>query len=147
VGPVIPVKRTLVVNVPASQIYAYLVDFENATEWDAGTVRCTRASGDGSVGTTYTNVSKFLGRETQLTYIVTALETDRLIAWTGENTSVISDDKITLTPSGTGTEVTYVAEFTFKGRARYVGPLLKPALDKLANNTQQTLRDALLRLR
>jgi uncharacterized protein YndB with AHSA1/START domain len=144
---VIPVKRTLVVNVPADQIYAYLVDFETATEWDAGTVRCTRASGDGGVGTTYTNVSKFLGRETELTYVVTALEPDRLIAWTGENKSVISDDKITLTPSGTGTEVTYVAEFTFKGPAKYVGPLLKPALDKLGNNTQQTLRDALLRLR
>ncbi len=143
----ISVKRTLVVNVPAAQIYAYLVDFENATEWDKGTVRCTRASGDGGVGTTYTNVSKFLGRETELTYVVTALEPDRLVALTGENKTVVSDDKITLTPSGTGTEVTYLAEFTFNGPAKYIGPLLKPALDKLGNDTQQTLREALLRLR
>lgn len=142
----ITVKRTLVVNVPADRIYAYLVDFETAAEWDAGTVRCTRTGGDGGIGTTYDNVSKFLGRETTLVYTVTALEQDRLIAWKGENTSVVSDDTITLSPSGTGTQVTYVAEFTFKGFSKYAAPLLSPALNKLGDNTQQTLRDALLKL-
>ncbi len=141
----ITVKRTLVVNVPAERIYPYLADFTTADEWDSGTVSCTLASGDGGVGSTYTNVSKFLGRETTLTYVVTALEQDRLIAWKGENKTVISEDTITLTPSGTGAEVTYVAEFTFKGVARYLGPLLTPALNRLADKTQETLREALVK--
>ncbi|MBA3233187.1 MAG: SRPBCC family protein [Propionibacteriales bacterium] len=140
------VKRTLVVNVPADRIYPYLADFETAKEWDSGTVRCNRTSGDGGVGTTYDNVSKFLGRETTLVYTVTALEPDRLIAWKGENASVISDDTITLSPSGTGTQVTYLAEFTFNGFAKYLAPLLTPAVNKLGNDTQKTLREALLRL-
>ena len=142
----ITVKRALVVNVPAERIYPYLADFTTADEWDSGTVSCTLASGDGGVGSTYTNVSKFLGRETTLTYVVTALEQDRLIAWKGENKSVISDDTITLTPSGSGTEVSYVAEFTFKGAAKYLGLLLTPAVNRLGDKTQETLRDALIRL-
>jgi len=140
------VKRTLVVNVPPERIYPYLSDFENAVEWDAGTVSCTRVSGDGGVGTTYTNVSKFVGRETTLTYTTQALEENRLFAIRGENDTVISDDVITMTPSGTGTEVTYTAEFTFKGVWKYVAPLLKPALDKLGNDTEKTLRGALVKL-
>ena len=42
-----------------------------------------RVSGDGGVGTTYLNTSKFMGRETQLTYVVQTHEPDRLFALRG----------------------------------------------------------------
>ena len=45
-------------------VFAYLSDFTTTTEWDPGTVRTTRESGDGGIGTRYRNVSRFLGRET-----------------------------------------------------------------------------------
>ncbi len=141
----VTVNRTLVVNIPAERIFPYLADFTSTAEWEAGTVRCAQASGDGGVGSTYTKVWKFLGREQTLTYVLTALELDRLIAWRGENKSMICEETITLTPSGTGTEVTYAAELTVKGVARYLGPLLTAAANRLADTTQETLRDALVK--
>jgi hypothetical protein len=46
----------------------------------------------------------------------------------------------------TGTEVTYAAEFTFKGPARFLAPLLRPALERLGNQAKAGLREALSRL-
>ena len=42
--------------------------------------------------------------------------------------------------------MTYTAEFTFKGAARYVAPLLRPALARLGDQAEAGLRQALERL-
>ena len=54
--------RTISTRWDPASVFTYLLDFENAEEWDAGTVSCRRTSGDGGVGTHYRNVSEFRGR-------------------------------------------------------------------------------------
>jgi hypothetical protein len=44
--------------------------------------------------------------------------------------------------SGGGTELTYRAEFAFKGLARLVAPLLAPAFRRLGNGAEAGLRSA-----
>ncbi len=63
-------QRTVETGASPAAVFAYLSDFTSTEDWDPGTVRTTRTSGDGGVGTTYDNVSKFAGRETELTYVV-----------------------------------------------------------------------------
>jgi hypothetical protein len=45
-----------------------------------------------------------------------------------------------------GTEVTYAAEFTFKGPSRFVAPLLRLAFERLGNEAEGGLRKALNQL-
>jgi hypothetical protein len=47
---------------------------------------------------------------------------------------------------GTATEVTYTAEFTFKGLFRIAAPLLKPGVDRLGDKAEAGMRKALDRL-
>ena len=42
-----------------------------------------------------------------------------------------------------GTEVTYTAEFTFKGPSRLFAPLLRPAFERLGTHVQAGMRTAL----
>ena len=140
------IERTVVVDVPLDRAFAFLADFTTTNEWDPGTVRTVRRDGDGSVGTTYENTSKFLGRETSLTYVVEELVPDALIKLRGENKTVISLDTMTFRRTDAGTEVTYTAEFTFKGAARLVAPLIKPALTRLGNEAESGLQSALSRV-
>ena len=63
-------QKTVVVDKPLDAVFNYLSDFTSTTEWDPGTVVTVNHHGDGGVGTTYLNTSTFLGRKTQLTYIV-----------------------------------------------------------------------------
>ena len=62
--------KTVVVGKPLDAVFGYLSDFTTTTDWDPGTVTTVRRHGNGGVGTTYLNTSTFLGRTTQLTYVV-----------------------------------------------------------------------------
>ena len=142
----VKLERTVTVDIPIARAFAYLTDFTTTTEWDPGTVTTVRCDGDGGVGTTYLNTSKFLGRETSLTYVVEELVTDERIRLRGENETVISVDTMTFRRNGSRTSVTYAAEFTFKGASRWLAPLLKPAFVRLGNQAESGLRSALARL-
>lgn len=63
-------QKTVVTDKPRDAVFDYLSDFTTTTEWDPGTVVTVTQHGDGGAGTTYLNTSTFLGRKTQLTYVV-----------------------------------------------------------------------------
>jgi carbon monoxide dehydrogenase subunit G len=136
-------RRTVTVGKPLNAVFDYLSDFTTTTEWDPGTVTTVRQHGDGGIGTTYLNTSQFLGRRTELTYVVRELVDQQLIQLRGENKTVTAVDTMTFRPVPSGTEVTYAAEFTFKGAARFVAPLLRPAFERLGNDAEAGLRTTL----
>jgi hypothetical protein len=144
------IVRSVTVAQPLDAVFAYLSDFTTSTEWDPGTVRTERVSGDGGLGSRYHNVSKFLGRETELDYLVTEHVPRERFALRGENATVVANDTMTFmrshTAEGDGTTVTYHAAFEFKGVARFIAPLLAPALKKLGDEAEKGMRDALGRL-
>jgi uncharacterized protein YndB with AHSA1/START domain len=139
-------RKTVTVDKPVDKVFAYLSDFTTTTEWDPGTVQTVRIAGDGDVGTQYRNTTRFAGRETQLTYVVHERVPNQRVALRGENKTVIAHDTMTFRTSGGGTEVTYTADFTFKGVTRLLAPLLKPAVNRLGDRAEAGMRDALARL-
>lgn len=144
-------QRTVTVEKPLDTVFAYLSDFTTTTEWDPGTVKTVRASGEGAVGTEYLNTSTFAGRETQLTYVVQELVPNQRISLRGENKTVIAHDTLTFREmgskeTGTKTEVTYTAEFTFKGITKLIAPLMTPAFTRLGNEAETGMAAALARL-
>jgi carbon monoxide dehydrogenase subunit G len=139
-------QRSVETTARPATVFAYLSDFTNTNEWDPGTVKTEKVSGDGGVGTTYHNTSSFMGRETELTYEVVQHRPDSLFALRGENSSVVANDSMEIAPLGEGSKVTYTADFEFKGLGKLVAPLLKPALKKLGDEAETGLRDALAKL-
>lgn len=137
-------NRTVVTSWDADSVFDYMLDFEHAEEWDAGTLTCERVEGDGGVGTRYRNVSKFLGRQTTLDYEVERVVPGRQFVITGVNKTVESEDTVIVTPTiSGGAEVEYRARMTFKGFAAMVSPLLAPFLRRLADDTEAQLRATL----
>lgn len=145
------IERSIITDVSPDVVWAYLSDFTSTTDWDPGTVRTTRRSGNGGVGTIYDNTSRFLGRETHVVYTVVASEAPHRIQLRGENKSVTATDTITLTASGSGTLVHYHAELAFKGPLGRVDPLLSlPGLNlpfkRLGDGAEQGLKEAFAQL-
>jgi uncharacterized protein YndB with AHSA1/START domain len=144
-------RRTVTVQKPLEDVFAYLSDFTTTTEWDPGTVRTVRTAGSGAIGTEYQNTSTFAGRKTQLTYVVQDLVPNRRIALRGENKTVIAEDTMTFSEVGSDpalsqTEVTYTADFTFKGINKLIAPFMKPAFTRLGNEAENGMAAALDRL-
>lgn len=130
--------RTISTRTSADRVFTYLADFSTAAEWDSGTVSCTRISGDGGPGTVYRNVSRFAGREVELDYTVVSCEAPTVV-FEGRNATVVSRDTITVTPQGDGALVDYLAEFTFSGVGRWLGPIMQPLLERLGDATAAQL--------
>lgn len=126
------------------EVFDYLQDFSHAEEWDSGTVSCRRLDGDGGVGTRYLNVSRFLGRESELEYEVEEHDPPRKFVVTGRNKTLTSRDIVSIAPQPDGTTlVDYRAEMEFNGVVRLVSPLLTPFLAKLGDDTAAQLRSVL----
>ena len=141
------IHRRVTTRAPLETAFRYLADFTTTTEWDPGTVRTTRVDGDGEVGTVYDNVSRFLGRKTELRYVVEDFQPNARIALRGENATVIAHDTISVVPQADGgTQVDYNAEFSFKGLAALAAPFLRPAFRRLGDEAADGLREALDRL-
>jgi carbon monoxide dehydrogenase subunit G len=138
--------RTFTTTTAPDVVFAFLSDFENAEEWDPGTVECRRVEGDGGVGTRYRNVSSFLGRKTTVSYVTQELSPPTFLHFEGNNDQFTGHDRITLEASGGGTQVTYDAQFAFHGASMVAVPVVAVYLPFLANKTVNHLRERLDRL-
>ena len=140
------IQRTVETTATPAAVFAYLSDFTTTTEWDPGTITTERVEGDGGVGTVYRNVSSFLGRTTEITYTTVEAERPTRIHLTGHNEQFDGHDVMGVRASGTGSEVTYTAEFAYRGAARFAAPLVAAYLPVLARKTVDELRTHLDRL-
>ena len=141
------VERTFSVPRPVDTVFDYLSDFTTTNEWDPGTIRTTRTSGDGGVGTTYANTSEFNGRRTDLVYETKVHERPGRVHFQGRNKTVTTVDAMSFVPTadGSSTEITYRADFRFVFPLKLVAPLfLRGKLDKLADETVEQIEKALL---
>jgi carbon monoxide dehydrogenase subunit G len=137
------VSRTFIVTPPPRAVLDYLVDFANATQWDPGTQSCLRLdSGPVVVGSTWHNVSKVAGVETELTYTLTERAPHRLV-FVGVNDSATSTDTMTAIAHGSGTEFTYKANIEMHGLGRLAAPAIKLVFEKVANDTVTQLTTVL----
>lgn len=140
------VERTVTVQKPIEEVWAYLSDFRTSEEWDPPSVTTTRTSGEGGVGTTYHNVSKLAGSETEVDYTVTEYVEHERFQLRGDAGSIQLLDTITFAPTAAGTSVTYHAEFEPTGAAKLAEPFMPPALALLANKVASSLEEHLTAL-
>jgi hypothetical protein len=135
---------TLMTTRPIDEVFAYMSDFSNAEEWDPGTVTAKRLdTGPVGVGSRVALRASALGRESDLTYVVTEFDAPRLVVLRGENRNVVSLDRITVSGAAGETSLTYEADLQFKGFARLLDPVLALILRRLGGAAVASLRDLL----
>ena len=129
---------------PPAQAFSYLSDFTTAAEWDPGTVQSQRL-GEGPIGegTEFRLVATFLGRETTLTYGIVEYQPPHAVTFRGENSTVVSLDRITFQPSDGGTRIVYDADLTLKGPLKLADPLLALAFNRVGDHALAGLRNTI----
>ncbi len=139
----ITVSETVQTRLDATRAFDYLSSFEHTSEWDPGTpVVEKRTDEPVAVGSKYYAEAEFRGKRQPIDYVVTELG-ERRIQLRGENKTVISVDTITVEPAGSGSTITYTAEFSLKGWVKIAEPFVKPAFRKLAQPAVDGMRDKL----
>ena len=139
----IVLSKTLNSHKSAAELFAYFSDFTTTNEWDPNTVKTTKLSGDGGVGTKYSNTSAFNGRESSLVYEVIEYRANSIIRLRGENKNITAVDTMTIEDLGSERRFTYEARFKLKGIGALAAPFLKKAFAKLAADAEVGLRKVL----
>lgn len=138
------VERTFTVSRSPEDVFDFLSDFTNTTKWDPGTIETTRVTGDGGLGSTYANRSRFMGRETDLTYETIGFDRPTFFSCRGRNASATATDSMTFTRDGDRTQIRYRADFEFHGIVKLFAPfVVKPKLNALADETVAQIKSVL----
>lgn len=129
---------------PPGEVFAYLSDFSTAAEWDPGVLQAEQL-GDAplAAGSEFRLVADFLHRRATITYTIVEYDPPRAVTFRGENSSVVSLDRITFEPSGGGTRITYDAELALKGPFKLADPLLALAFKRVGDRALEGMRKSL----
>lgn len=129
---------------PPEAVFAYLSDFSTTAEWDPGVLEAERI-GELPVrmGTEFRLVASFLGRKSALTYRIIEFDPPKAVTLHGENSTVVSLDRIILEPHDGGTRLTYSADLALKGPLWIADPLLALALKRIGARALAGLRTTL----
>jgi len=124
-----------------SAAFAHLADFSSAEQWDPGVAKASRdQQGPIEVGSSFTVVADFLGRQIPLTYRIVDLVADERVVLRAENASVVSLDTLTFVASDSGASVTYDAVLDGKGAMRLAGPFLQLLFNRIGHKAEAGLR-------
>lgn len=143
-----PVEVTVAIERPAPEVFAYLEDVRNNTEWLKGMRSCTWTTpAPVGVGSRYEQVAEFLGKEIRTSFEVTALEPGRLVTITSLPGSSFP---LTVTrrvePTGPSScVVTEVVESDPSGFYRIASPLLRAMVKRNIARDYRSLKALLER--
>ena len=85
-------------------------------------------------------MASFLHRKTPLTYSIVEYDPPNAVTFRGENSSVVSLDRITFEPSDGGTRITYDADLALKGPFKLADPLLGLAFKRVGDRALAGMR-------
>jgi carbon monoxide dehydrogenase subunit G len=147
-GEVITVQRNVDTPAPREQVAAYLSDFSTSAEWDPNTKACRQVDdGPVQVGTRFDNVQKVGPGSTTLRYRVVEYTPGRTVELHSDGSLLTSKDRMDFADAADGgTRVSYTARLSLKGPARVAEPLLRRAMDRVADRAAECMERRLARL-
>lgn len=135
-------SATIVLNVPIQTVFDYVVDIENLSHWSGAFDEIQDFSGYPiSVGSTWTSISKFMGREIVSQNCVTELNAPQTIIFS--ITNMAGDGFNTWTFDALDenkTRFTLQLDGTAKGIAKMAVGLIRSQADKQMNSDLANLK-------
>jgi uncharacterized protein YndB with AHSA1/START domain len=143
------IERTVRTDAAPQRVWNFLSDFTTTEQWDPPTRSTRLVEGTGGVGTRYHNVSHVLGRDVDIEYTVVEAAAPHRLQLRGSSSSMTMVDTISVAPrsaeegTGSGTVVTYRAEFHPQGVARLASPLLPAVLKRIGDDAARQMERCL----
>ena len=124
------VERQAVIGAPPAEVFAYLSDLENLSEWQTGVTSARRTSeGDMGVGGTAIVVRELMGQTIEAPLTITEYDPPRRLAIGSEVSGVKADGILDLAPTedGAGTDLSFAMEIRGSMLTRFMEPMIASA--------------------
>ena len=135
---------TIESNLSQPEAFAYMADFSNARIWDPSVSKAVQA-GDGpiGVGSVFSLVARFAGRDVPLDYIIVEHDPPRRVVLEARGRGFVSRDTIMVEPAASGSEIAYDARLDFIGLRRLLDPVMQRIFDRVGADAKAGMQTAL----
>jgi ligand-binding SRPBCC domain-containing protein len=139
-------ERSVRIERPVAEVWAYFVDIANTQAWMPDIVRLEPANdGPLGVGTRYRETRRIKGKEQTATLEITAFEKERLYAGTVEEMGVRGTYTYRFSEDGGATRIDLVAEVQARGLAKLMLPMVVGMMKKQDGDQLARLKAAVER--
>lgn len=135
----IKVESSITINAPVETVFAYVNDPENSTKWQGG-VDSVEYQGEQVVGSQYTEIRKFMGREMRTSLEITQLVPNQLYAAKTLSGPVPYTVTVVFEPAGSGTKMTTTVEGEPSGFFKLAEGAVKKQLESSLKEDGETLK-------
>jgi uncharacterized protein YndB with AHSA1/START domain len=138
------IEKTIVINRPLEEVFAFVAQGENWSQWAAELVETTKTSeGPLAVGTTYTHVAQMLGRRIENGYQVTEYEPNRRVSMKATSGPIPADTDLRFESVDAGTKVTLRAQAEIGGVFKLAEPIVARIMGRQQDANFANLKDLL----
>ena len=141
------IEMSIVIKHPVADVFQFVENPANDPIWRSGVVASDQeTTGPSGVGTTGTEVFRFLGRDFETTWEITEYEPNHKVAYRSTSGTFEYEGVWQYATVEDGTRISFVPEWTLKDRAwagRMSDRLLEIADAKILESDLQTLKKLL----
>ena len=138
-------RETIITQTPLEDAFAYTADFANLEDWDPGVAESSQIGSESiGVGTAFDVLVAFGSRRIPMVYTITEYDPPHRVVLVGEGSTLTALDTIEFAAKNEGTEITYTADLTFKGIARFFTPFMGSKLDDVGSKAVAGLAGILM---
>ena len=124
----IRINASVGIDRPLEEVFDYILDFENASEWQTGVVKSKKVTeGPVRVGTRFEEDVRIVVKKVRTACMITDVEPGRSVSFVATSAPVDCQGKFVFDRTGAGTRVEINATVQMKGMWKLLGPLF--ALD------------------
>ena len=140
----ITVEKSVLINKSVADVFAFVTNSDNTTKWQVGVEAVQQGEGPvNAVGSTYTEVRKFMGQEMKTTLEITAFEPN--VKWSAKvvKGSVPYELTATFEPANGGTKMTTHIDGEPSGFFKVAQGMVSGQLEKNIEESGQKLKELL----
>ena len=140
----ITIEHSVVINRPIEDVFAFLSNIENESQWQTGLVESAQTSqGPLGVGTTGREVRQFLGRRMESTYEITQYEQNRKLGFKTTSGPIPMEGGYTLESAEGGTKLDFLMQGEAGGFFKLAEPILARMVRRQIESDFGNLKDLL----
>ena len=129
---------------PPPEAFGYLAEFDNIRDWDPSVASARRLDeGALRLGSTFEVVVQVGRRRLPLRYTIVRFEPGQVVALEANARWFRSFDEVSVSPSGSGSVVTYDALLELQSLAKLAAPFMGRAFQRIGDDAAAGLRRVL----
>lgn len=137
-------EKTITINRPVKEVFAYVSDLQNGPQWQNGLVEVRRTNeGPLGIGTQFTSVRKFMGRKMESGIEFVIYEPNRRIAFKSISGSSPFEQSFLFESTAEGTRLTSLLELQTGGLMGLAEPLIASSVRREMDANFGDLKDML----